>query len=145
VSQLQHIFFDEARENLDGMEHGLLRFNPLTGDNEQLDAIFRAAHSVRGGAAAFGFTNVAEFAHLVESLLQRLRARRLRPDVLLVDLLLESVDATRALLAWHQDGAVGPMQTPEILVQRLRAGGAGYATVTRRTFADGADRPGCPA
>jgi two-component system chemotaxis sensor kinase CheA len=121
VSQLHLMFFDEARENLDAMEQGLLRFNPLTSDNEQLDAIFRAAHSVKGGAAAFGFTHVAEFVHLTESLLQRLRARELRPDALLIDLLLESVDATRALMAWHQGGAVGSVQTPDVLVQRLRA------------------------
>jgi two-component system chemotaxis sensor kinase CheA len=121
VSQLHPIFFDEASENLDAMEQALLRFDPLTSDHEQLDAIFRAAHSVKGGAAAFGYANVAEFVHLMESLLQRLRNRDLRPDVLLVDLLLESVDVTRALLAWHQGGAVASAQPPEVLVQRLRA------------------------
>ena len=121
MSQLHHIFFAEARDNLDAMEQGLLRFDPQAGDIEQLNAIFRAAHSVKGGAAAFGLTNVAQFVHLMESLLQRLRNRHLRPDVLLIDLLLESVDATRVLLAWHQGGAVGSGQTPEALGQRLRA------------------------
>ena len=121
MSQLHHIFFGEARENLDAMEQGLLRIDPQAADIEQLNAIFRAAHSVKGGAAAFGFTHVAEFVHLMESLLQRLRNRQLQPDALLVDLLLESVDATRALLAWHQGGAVGALETPHALIQRLRA------------------------
>ena len=121
MSQLDPIFFDEARDNLDALEQGLLRFDPQAGAIDQLNAIFRAAHSVKGGAAAFGLTKVAQFVHLMESLLQRLRNRHLRPDVLLIDLLLESVDATRVLLAWHQGGAVGSGQTPEALGQRLRA------------------------
>ena len=121
MNQLQHIFFDEARENLDAMEQGLLRFDPQAGDNEQLNAIFRAAHSIKGGAAVFGFTNVAEFVHLVESLLGRMRSRHIQPDGLLVDLLLESVDATRVLLAWHRGGAVAAVETPDALIGRLRA------------------------
>lgn len=121
MSQLQHIFFDEAGVNLDSMEQGLLQFEPPVGDQEQLNAIFRAAHSVKGGAAAFGFANVAEFVHLMESLLERLRSRQVLPDALLIDLLLESVDAVRVLLAWHQGGAAGTVDTQQALVRRLRA------------------------
>ena len=121
MSQLHHDFFDEAHENLDVMEQGLLSFSPQSGAREQLNAIFRAAHSVKGGAAAFGFSNVAEFAHLMESLLDRLRVERREPDAQTIDLLLESVDAMRSMLARHRVGAAGPVDTPAALVRRLRA------------------------
>ena len=121
MSQLHHIFFDEARENLDLMEQSLLKFNPHADAHEQLNAIFRTAHSVKGGAAAFGFADVAEFAHLMESVLDRVRSRQVPPDASMVDLLLESVDAMRSLLGWHQGGATGAPDMPEALVRRLRA------------------------
>ena len=120
MSQLQPLFFDEARENLDAMERSLLKFDPQADAREQLDAIFRAAHSVKGGAAAFGFANVAEFTHLMESLLDRLRSRKVQPDAPMIDLLLESVDAVRVLLAWHQSGAGGSAESRDDLTRRLR-------------------------
>ena len=120
MSQLQHLFFDEARENLDSMERSLLKFDPRGDALEQLNAIFRFAHSVKGGAAAFGYSNVAEFTHSMESLLDRLRSRQVQPDTPMIDLLLESVDAARMLLAWHQSGAGGTAERPDDLIRRLR-------------------------
>jgi len=121
VSQLHHVFLDEALENLDTLEQGLLRFNPRISNGEQLNAIFRAAHSVKGGAAAFGFTHVAEFVHLMESVLEGMRSRRLRADASMIDLLLESVDAARSMLLSHVDGVGATIATPHGLIQRLRA------------------------
>ncbi|MEK9804238.1 MAG: Hpt domain-containing protein, partial [Curvibacter sp.] len=104
LSQFYQIFFEEAGENLDQMEHMLLNLNLETADDEELNGIFRCAHSVKGGAATFGFSDVAELTHQMESLLDKLRRHELQPNPLMVDVLLESADASRLLLARHQTG-----------------------------------------
>lgn len=73
LSQFYQIFFEEAGENLDLMEQMLLNMDLETADDEELNGIFRCAHSVKGGAATFGFTDVAELTHQMESLLDKLR------------------------------------------------------------------------
>ena len=74
-----------------------------TADDETLNSIFRCAHSVKGGAATFGFKDVAELTHQMETLLDKLRRHELAPDRGMVDVLLQSGDALRAQLARHQD------------------------------------------
>ena len=73
LSQFYQIFFEEAGENLDLMEQMLLNLNVEAADDEELNAIFRCAHSIKGGAATFGFADVAELTHQMESLLDKLR------------------------------------------------------------------------
>jgi len=107
LSQFYQIFFEEAGENLDLMEQMLLSLNLETADDEELNGIFRCAHSIKGGAATFGFSDVAELTHQMESLLDKLRRHELKPSSAMVDVLLESADASRALLACHQTGNVG--------------------------------------
>ena len=77
------------------MEQMLLNLNLETADDEELNGIFRCAHSVKGGAATFGFSDVAELTHQMESLLDRLRRHELQPNSAMVDVLLESADASR--------------------------------------------------
>ncbi|WP_436718722.1 Hpt domain-containing protein, partial [Escherichia coli] len=60
LSQFYQVFFEEAGENLDNMEQLLLNVNVEAADDEELNAIFRCAHSIKGGAATFGFSDVAE-------------------------------------------------------------------------------------
>jgi two-component system chemotaxis sensor kinase CheA len=127
LSQFYQIFFEEAGENLDLMEQMLLNLNLETADDEELNGIFRCAHSVKGGAATFGFTDVAELTHQMESLLDRLRRHELQPNSAMVDVLLESADASRSLLARHQSGDEGAVTPTADLVRRiaeLAAGGA---------------------
>jgi two-component system chemotaxis sensor kinase CheA len=119
LSQFYQIFFEEAGENLDQMEHMLLNLNLETADDEELNGIFRCAHSVKGGAATFGFSDVAELTHQMESLLDKLRRHELQPNSAMVDVLLESADASRGLLARHQTGEGEAPATAE-LVQRIR-------------------------
>ena len=102
LSQFYQIFFEEAGENLDLMEQMLLNLNLEAADDEELNGIFRCAHSVKGGAATFGFADVAELTHQMESLLDRLRRHELQPNPQMVDVLLESADVSRGLLARHQ-------------------------------------------
>lgn len=121
LSQFYQIFFEEAGENLDLMEQMLLSLNLETADDEELNGIFRCAHSVKGGAATFGFSDVAELTHQMESLLDKLRRHELKPNASMVDVLLESADASRGLLACHQSGSVGQGPATADLVGRIRS------------------------
>lgn len=121
LSQFYQIFFEEAGENLDSMEQMLLNLNLETADDEELNGIFRCAHSIKGGAATFGFSDVAELTHQMESLLDKLRRHELKPTSTMVDVLLESTDVSRALLACHQTGRVGQGAATADLVGRIRA------------------------
>ena len=120
LSQFYPIFFEEAGENLDQMEQMLLALDLAQADDEELNAIFRCAHSIKGGAATFGFADVAELTHQMESLLDKLRRHELLPSSPMVDVLLESSDALRLLLARHQGRQVDTPPTAE-LVQRIGA------------------------
>ena len=118
LTQFYQIFFEEAGENLDQMEQMLLALDLAQADDEELNAIFRCAHSIKGGAATFGFADVAELTHQMESLLDKLRRHELQPSAPMVDVLLESSDALRLLLARHQGRQVDTPATAD-LVQRI--------------------------
>lgn len=115
LSQFYQVFFEEAGENLDRMEQQLLEINIEAADDEELNSIFRCAHSVKGGAATFGFTDVAELTHQMETLLDKLRRHELLPTPQMVDVLLQSGDALRALLARHQGSGDNEVDTTELL------------------------------
>jgi len=135
LSQFYQVFFEEAGENLENMEQLLLGLDVTTADDEELNAIFRCAHSIKGGAATFGFKDVAELTHEMETLLDKLRRHELQPTPPMVDVLLESGDALKGLLARHQGSGEAAMDTTD-LVHRIMAlsrgeaaaqGGAGEA------------------
>ncbi|KJS68034.1 MAG: chemotaxis protein [Comamonadaceae bacterium BICA1-1] len=130
LTQFYQIFFEEAGENLEQMEQQLLNLDLETVDDEELNAIFRCAHSIKGGAATFGFEDVAELTHQMEGLLDKLRRHELKPTAPMVDVLLESSDALKGLLARHQGSGAAVPETAG-LVQRLRvlASGAAAAPV----------------
>ncbi len=105
LTQFHALFFDEAGENLERLERLLLDLDLGAPDKEALNAIFRCAHSVKGGAATFGFADVAELTHQVETLLDRLRRGEMTPSMEMVDALLQAGDTLKAQLAHHQSGA----------------------------------------
>ena len=127
LTQFYQIFFEEAGENLDTMEQMLLALDVEKADDEELNAIFRCAHSIKGGAATFGFADVAELTHQMESLLDKLRRHELNPTAAMVDVLLESSDALRLQLGHHQGRG---NDTPDTsgLVARIYALANGEAT-----------------
>ncbi|MCD2512762.1 chemotaxis protein CheW [Comamonas endophytica] len=129
LTQFYQIFFEEAGENLDQMEQMLLDLDLSAANEEELNGIFRCAHSIKGGSATFGFADVAELTHKMESLLDRLRRHEITPIPQMVDVLLESADASRSLLARHQAGGVGEAISTLDLVRRISelAAGAGPA------------------
>lgn len=116
LSQFFQVFFEEAGENLETMEQMLLAVDIENPDDEELNAIFRCAHSVKGGAATFGFADVAELTHQMETLLDKLRRHELAPTAAMVDVLLASGDALKAQLARHQGNGADPIDTTALLV-----------------------------
>jgi len=101
------------------MEQMLLNLDLASANDEELNGIFRCAHSIKGGSATFGFADVAELTHQMESLLDRLRRHELQPIPQMVDVLLESADASRSLLARHQAGEQGEAISTTDLVLRI--------------------------
>ncbi|KQX95115.1 chemotaxis protein CheA [Rhodanobacter sp. Root480] len=104
LTQFHKTFFEESLEGLDAMEAALLALDSGSTDGELVHTIFRAAHSIKGGAATFGFTDVAAFTHVAESLLEEVRSERRSIDTELIDLLLRSVDCLRGMLARSRSG-----------------------------------------
>jgi len=133
LSQFYQVFFEEAGENLDRMEQQLLAVDIEAADDEELNSIFRCAHSVKGGAATFGFADVAELTHQMETLLDRLRRHELTPTAPMVDVLLQAGDALRSQLAVHQGAAGEAADTTELLVaiRAMVAGDTGAAPVAK--------------
>lgn len=115
ISQFHQIFFEESFEGLDAMENSLLELEPGSPDAESINTIFRAAHSIKGGSATFGFSQVAEFTHILETLLDEVRSGDRQLAVESIELLLQSVDCLREMLSQIQNGDTVDMQ----LVGRL--------------------------
>ncbi|MDH5433576.1 MAG: chemotaxis protein CheA [Gammaproteobacteria bacterium] len=103
LSQFYQVFFEESFEGLDTMEHELLHLEEDS-DRENINTIFRAAHSIKGGSATFNFKEVAEFTHVMETLLDEMREGKRPVEKETVDLLLRSVDCLRGMLNRIQDG-----------------------------------------
>ncbi|MGM9483821.1 chemotaxis protein CheA [Roseateles sp. NT4] len=144
LSQFYQVFFEEAGENLDNMEQLLLNVNVEAADDEELNAIFRCAHSIKGGAATFGFSDVAELTHQMETLLDKLRRHELQPNAAMVDVLLQSGDALRAQLGRHQGSGADPFDTTDLLVSIksfVEGGGAPAAAPAPKAAAAPASAP----
>ncbi|MGJ4803115.1 chemotaxis protein CheA [Luteimonas sp. SDU82] len=107
ITRFHAAFFEESREGLDAMESGLLSLESGAGaaDAETINVIFRAAHSIKGGAATFGFTSVTDLTHLLETLLDEARAGKRVLDPAAIGALLVSVDVLRSLLAACEHGS----------------------------------------
>lgn len=118
ISQFHQVFFEESFEGLDIMESGLLDLDIGEADLEAINTIFRAAHSIKGGGGTFGFTAISDFTHVAETLLDEVRAGKRQITRELVDILLESVDCLRDMLAATRDGE--PTDEPRIADLQVR-------------------------
>lgn len=103
ISQFHQVFFEESFEGLEAMENALLDLSQGVEDPELIHLIFRSAHSIKGGSGTFGFTAVANFTHVMETLLDQMREgeREVTKDAL--NLLLESGDVLRDMLEAARD------------------------------------------
>ncbi len=102
LNRFHQVFFAESLEQLDAMEAELLRPDVEHAGAESINTIFRAAHSIKGGSATFGFQAIAALTHVLETLLDEARAGQRRLTADLVDLLLQAVDALRQCLSQYR-------------------------------------------
>ena len=120
MSQFYQVFFEETGEHLANMESLLLGLNVDDPDAEQLNAIFRAAHSIKGSSGTFGFTDLQDVTHILENLLDGVRKGEivLRNDM--IDAFLDAGDVLKNLLAAHQGEGAADRAAAEAICQRLR-------------------------
>ncbi|MEW6708057.1 MAG: chemotaxis protein CheA [Pseudomonadota bacterium] len=140
MAQFHQVFFEESLEGLDNMETALLALDE-GGDKELVHTIFRAAHSIKGGAATFGFPEMSAFTHEAESLLDELRDGRRAIDKPIIELLLRTVDCLRGMFARAQAGQPLNDEVAESLRGELAAvmGRAAETQVLARRARDRAD------
>ncbi|KVN29846.1 chemotaxis protein CheA [Burkholderia ubonensis] len=128
ITQFYQTFFDEADELLAQMEQLLLNLDVDALDPEDGAAIFRAAHSIKGGAATFGFTALTETTHILESLLDRVRNHELKLTKEMVDVFLEAKDVLSDQLADYRASAEPDAAAAAAIcakLERLKAGSGG--------------------
>ncbi|MEE4301935.1 MAG: chemotaxis protein CheA [Pseudomonadales bacterium] len=124
LDAIREAFFEEFWEGLETMERGVLELREGEADRERLDEIFRAAHSIKGGAATFGFDVIAAFVHDAETLLDQLREGERVADETFLQLMLEAVDCLRELA---EPDAEAPSPRVRDVSERMQALVAGAA------------------
>jgi two-component system, chemotaxis family, sensor kinase CheA len=119
-------FFIEANLQVDTLEQNILVLENDPGNRDAVDEIFRAAHTLKGGAATVQMTELAEFTHLVEDVLDGIRSDEVGVDTGVVDTLLESIDIIKEMLASRADGKVynEPVDDLKAHLKLLISGGA---------------------
>jgi len=120
IAQFHKVFFEESLEGLDAMESALLALDD-GGDTELVHSIFRAAHSIKGGSATFGFPDMAALTHEAESLLDQVREGRRAIDKPIIELMLRTVDCLRGMFDRAQSGQPLANAESENLKQQLAA------------------------
>ncbi|MFO1390222.1 chemotaxis protein CheA [Cellvibrio sp.] len=121
MKQFHSVFFDESQEHLDEMEHLLLDLDTENPDSEQLNSIFRAAHSIKGGSGIFGFDALGSVTHIMESLLDNVRQGKLAINPSMVDLFLGSVDVLKGILNSYKSGTQIDWAGANQICERLEA------------------------
>ena len=141
--EIQGIFFAECDESLQAAESGLAACQAGTHDSETINAIFRAVHSIKGGAGAFGFEALQGYTHVFETLLSDVRDGTVPLTTALVDLLLRALDT----LSDHVAAARGEGETPADarLLAELEAAQARNAGAAPAAVAEPAPAPAAAA
>ncbi|USD34746.1 MULTISPECIES: chemotaxis protein CheA [Vibrio] len=125
MEQLRKMFYEECRENLEVLENVLLNLDVTSLEQESINTIFRAAHSIKGGAATFNLFDISEFTHSVEAYLDLVRNNERELTAETVDLLLKSGDCIQSMLEGHELGrAVDTELQKEVSAQLQRLLGA---------------------
>ena len=118
MAEIINVFFQESDEGLDAMESGLLSLEGGS-DCEAINTIFRAAHSIKGGAGTFGFGEISKFTHAVETLLDQMRNGTRGVSAETVQVLLQAVDAMREMVALARAGTPGRPAAADAVGARL--------------------------
>ncbi len=104
MDQLRKMFYEECRENLEVLETELLGVQPDDVESETINTIFRAAHSIKGGAATFNLLDISEFTHAMEAYLDEVRNKKLSLTSHSIDVLLRGGDCIKDMLVGHESG-----------------------------------------
>ncbi|HGT5636524.1 TPA: chemotaxis protein CheA [Escherichia coli] len=120
ISDFYQTFFDEADELLADMEQHLLVLQPEAPDAEQLNAIFRAAHSIKGGTGTFGFSVLQETTHLMENLLDEARRGEMQLNTDIINLFLETKDIMQEQLDAYKQSQEPDAASFDYICQALR-------------------------
>ncbi|WMY76697.1 chemotaxis protein CheA [Buttiauxella selenatireducens] len=120
ISDFYQTFFDEADELLADMEQHLLNLAPEAPDSEQLNAIFRAAHSIKGGAGTFGFSILQETTHLMENLLDEARRGEMQLNTDIINLFLETKDIMQEQLDAYKNSLEPDAESFDYICKALR-------------------------
>lgn len=152
LSQFHQVFFEESLEGLDVMESALLNLDVADCDSETINEIFRAAHSIKGGSGTFGFSSVAEFTHVLETLLDQIRAEERELESDHVDLFLKSVDCLRRMIKSLEAGEEAEKEEAEELrvifqniLDGVSPGSSNAETTTSGSVVEGGDVTGAVA
>jgi two-component system chemotaxis sensor kinase CheA len=121
LAQFHKAFHEESLDGLDAMEQALLALDEGADDPELINVVFRAAHSIKGGAATFGFTEVAAFTHVAENLMDEVRSGRRPMEKAVVELLLRSGDTVRDMLSLSMAGQPAATAESQALLAELSA------------------------
>ncbi len=128
LKQFYQVFFEEAAELLADMETQLLGLDVSSPGAEELNAIFRAAHSIKGGASTFGFSDMTEVTHVLESLLDKLRKGELEVRSEMIDVFLKAGDVLKGQLAGHRgDGEADAAAAAAVCARLKQLAAAGSA------------------
>lgn len=120
LDSIKQTFFQECEDLLSELESGLMLLQGGDADSDTIDSIFRAVHSIKGGAGAFNLTDLVGFSHIFENVLDDLRSDRLEGSSEIYDLLLESSDMLHDLVSAARDDTEFDAQTSEQLLKRLK-------------------------
>lgn len=121
MNEIKEIFFQECEEQLAELESGLLKLNDGDRDPETVNAVFRAVHSIKGGAGAFGLDDLVSFAHVFETTLDCVRSNKLEPNQDVLKVMLKSADVLADLTIVSRDGGVVEESRTRGLVKELEA------------------------
>ncbi len=121
MSQFYQVFFEEAAEHLASMEALLLAIDPGAPDPEEVNALFRAAHSIKGSSGTFGFQDMMEVTHILETMLDRVRKGEAPLTDDMVDASLVAGDVLKNLLAAHRGEEDADREAAEAICHRLEA------------------------
>ncbi|MGY5801374.1 chemotaxis protein CheA [Rhizobium sp. LEGMi12c] len=121
MNEIKEIFFQECEEQLAELESGLLKMNDGDRDPETVNAVFRAVHSIKGGAGAFGLDDLVAFAHVFETTLDCVRSNKLEPTQDVLKVMLKAADVLADLTNAARDGGSVDQARSRGLVKELEA------------------------
>ena len=119
VNQFHGVFFDESDEHLQDMEQLLMTLDVDNPDPEELNSIFRAAHSIKGGSGIFGFDALMNLTHVMENLLDKARNQEIQVTAAIVDIFLQTLDVLKDTLAAYKEQTELPQDQIEASIKVL--------------------------